>query len=319
MEDPPPLALHWRVLELAQDASRSLPDRVRFFTVAASTLDRLFTIRVAGLQQQAAGKKVGRAGAATQRLAEIRRESLRLTRALSATWTTELHPALDAAGVRVLEHGELAPAQAAWARAYFDAMVMPVLTPLAFDPGRPFPHISSLSVNLAVVVDDRGVDRFARIKVPTTLPRLVPVGSAPGAGGGAPGTAPRHAFVWLEGLIAAHVDRLFPGVKVKGVHPFHVTRDAELGLEDPDEEELPARDARSAGEGRFGPVVRLIVTPGMPDHVRDLLVENLEIEAGDVQAVEGPLALSAVVALAPIAANGPATATVTRAGAADPA
>src|SRR5512138_15064 len=297
------LGFQWRVFEEARDPSNPLLERVRFLSIVASNLDEFFMIRVAGIEQQVAGgvTELSSDGLTpAQQLAEIRREALRLTRALGACWQDELLPALDAGGIHVLDHPQLDPKQAAFARTYFDEMVMPVLTPLAFDPGRPFPHISNLSLNLAVQVDDGGIERFARIKVPDTLPRLVPIGRATGGLSAAGMIHRHHAFVWLEQLIAANVDRLFPGVEVKGVYPFHVTRDAEIELQELEAADLLASVEHGVRERRFGSVVRLVVTPTMPDVVRDLLVQNLELDQRDVHVVEAPLALSGLAALAAI-------------------
>ena len=187
------LAFQWRVFEEVRDPTNPLLERVRFLSIVASNLDEFFMIRVAGIEQQvAAGFAEPSADGLTpaQQLAEVRREALRLTRSLGACWQGELLPLLDAAGIHVLDHPQLDPKQAAHARSYFDEMVMPVLTPLAFDPGRPFPHISNLSLNLAVLVEDEGVERFARVKVPDTLPRLVPIGRATGGLASPRGPAP---------------------------------------------------------------------------------------------------------------------------------
>ncbi len=297
------LAFQWRVFEEVRDPTNPLLERVRFLSIVASNLDEFFMIRVAGIEQQvAAGFAEPSADGLTpaQQLAEVRREALRLTRSLGACWQGELLPLLDAAGIHVLDHPQLDPKQAAHARSYFDEMVMPVLTPLAFDPGRPFPHISNLSLNLAVLVEDEGVERFARVKVPDTLPRLVPIGRATGGLASPRGPHRHHAFVWLEQLVAANVDRLFPGVRVKAVYPFHVTRDAEMELQEMEAADLLESVEHGVRDRRFGSVVRLVVTPSMPDHVRRLLVQNLEIGTRDVHAVEGPLALSGVAALAAV-------------------
>jgi polyphosphate kinase len=295
------LAFQWRVFEEAGVPANPLLERVRFLSIVASNLDEFFMVRVAGLEQQVAAG-VGETSAdgltPAQQLAGIRREALRLTRALSARWHGELLPALDAAGIHVRDWPLLDERQAAFARTYFDEMVMPVLTPLAFDPGRPFPHISNLSLNLAVIVDEGGVERFARIKVPSTLPRLVPLGRG-AALDGAAGRRP-HSFVWLEQVIAANVDRLFPGVAVKGVYPFRVTRDAELEIQELEAADLLSSVELGVRERRFGSVVRLVVTPSMPDKVRDLLVQNLEVDPRDVHVVEAPLGLAGVAALASV-------------------
>jgi polyphosphate kinase len=293
------LAFQWRVFEEASDAANPLLERVRFLSIVASNVDEFFMVRVAGLEQQVEAG-VGEASpdglTPAQQLGELRRETLRLNRAMCALWQGELRPALDAAGIHVLDHPQLDARQAASARAYFDELVMPVLTPLAFDPGRPFPHISNLSLNLAVLVEDEGVERFARVKVPGTLPRFVPLGRAEGAGAG----RRAQSFVWLEQLIASHADRLFPGVKVKGVYPFHVTRDAEVEIQELEAADLLASVEHGVRERRFGAVVRLMITPSMPAAIRDLLVENLELDPHDVVTVEAPLALEGLAGLAAV-------------------
>ena len=297
------LGFQWRVFEEAGDLANPLLERVRFLSIVASNLDEFFMIRVAGIKQQiAAGVTELSSDGLTpaQQMAEIRRDALALTRALNARWQDGLLPELDAAGVHVLDWPQLDARQAAHARSYFDEMVMPVLTPLAFDPGRPFPHISNLSLNLAVLVDDGGVERFARIKVPDTLPRLVPLGRASGGLDGGGTLRRQFSFVWLEQLIAANVERLFPGVKVNGVYPFHVTRDAEIELQELEAADLLATVEHGVRERRFGSVVRLVVTPAMPAAVRELLVTNLELDPRDVHAVEAPLALPGLAALASI-------------------
>jgi polyphosphate kinase len=297
------LEFQWRVFDEARDPSNPLLERVRFLAIVASNLDEFFMIRVAGLEQQILAG-VGEASAdgltPTEQLAAIRREALRLSRALTEHLHGVLIPQLDAAGIHVLDHPQLTEHQLAAARKYFDEMVFPVLTPLAFDPGRPFPHISNLSLNLAVIVRDGGVERFARIKVPDTLPRLVPIGRSSGALDTHGTVHHHHSFVWLEQLIAAHVDRLFPGLEVIGVHPFHVTRDAEMLLQEMEAADLLASVEHGVRERRFGSVVRLTVTPSIPDRVRDLLAENLEVDTRDVYAVEAPLALAGLACVSAI-------------------
>jgi len=294
------LQFQWRVFDEARDPSNPLLERVKFLAIVASNLDEFFMIRVAGLHQQieAGVTDLSADGLSpSEQLAAVRRESLRLSRALTACLHEELVPQLDAAGIHLLDYPKLNEHQLAAARQYFDELVFPVLTPLAFDPGRPFPHISNLSLNLAVLVRDGEVERFARVKVPDTLPRLVPLGRSART---PPEVEPVHqtSYVWLEQLIAAHVDRLFPGLEVIAVHPFHVTRDAEMALQEMEAADLLASVEHGVRERRFGSVVRLTVTPSIPDAVREILVENLELDPRDVQVVESPLALSSLLSLA---------------------
>ena len=294
------LQFQWRVLDEARDPSNPLLERVKFLSIVGSNLDEFFMIRVAGLEQQiAAGVLELSADGLTpmEQLAAVRREALRLGEAMRECLRGELVPALAKAGVDVLDYPQLTEHQLAAARKYFDEMVFPVLTPLAFDPGRPFPYISNLSLNLAVLVRDGDVERFARIKVPSTLPRLVPLGRSSG-GLDKEGTPHRrHAFVWLEQLVAAHAQRLFPGLEIVGVHPFHVTRDADVMIQEMEAADLLASVEHGVRDRRFGTVVRLAVTRSIPDRVRDLLVENLHVDPRDVYAFEAPLALAGLFGL----------------------
>ncbi|HVO20067.1 MAG TPA: polyphosphate kinase 1 [Anaeromyxobacter sp.] len=292
------LAFQERVLEEALDPGNPLLERVRFLAIVASNLDEFFMIRVAALRQQlAAGVgEVAPDGMGPQEiLAAIRRKVAELRRTMSACLHGELLPALAAAGVHVLDYPQLSDEQRAQARRYFDEFIFPVLTPLAVDPGRPFPHISNLSLNLAVLIQgaDAGV-RFARVKVPDTLPRLVPVGRGRSA------TPVQQHLVWIEQVVAAHVDALFPGTRVLEVHPFHVTRDAEILLQEAEADDLLETIEQGVRQRRFGSVVRLKVGANMTPNMRDLLVENLDIQPSDVYQSEPPLGLAGLSALAAV-------------------
>jgi polyphosphate kinase len=297
------LQFQWRVFEEARDPANPLLERVRFLSIVATNLNEFFMIRVAGLAQQVAAgvAELSHDGLTpAEQLSVIRREAHALSRALGDCLHQELLPQLEAAGIHVLDHPKLNEKQLAFASAWFDEMAFPVLTPLAFDPGRPFPHISNLSLNLAVLIDDGGTERFARIKVPPTLPRLVPIGRSSGGLGSEGGQHHHHHFVWLEQLVAAHVDRLFPGLKVTAVHPFHVTRDADVEIQEAEAADLLESVEHGVRERRFGSVVRLLVTPNVPDRVRELLVDNLEVNPRDVYAVEAPLGLGDLATLCAI-------------------
>src|SRR5690242_13631043 len=162
---------------------------------------------------------------------------------------------------------------------YFLRTVFPVLTPLAFDPGRPFPHISNLSLNIAVVVkgaDDR--EHFARVKVPDSLAQLVPVHDSG-----------EYAFIWLEQLIIANLQFLFPGLEIVEAHPFHITRDAEVAIREVESDDLLETIEEAVWQRRFRDVVRLQVNSSMPPQILDILVSNLELAPSDIYRVEGPL------------------------------
>jgi polyphosphate kinase len=293
-----------RVFEEARDPLNPLLERAKFLSIVASNLDEFFMTRVAGLKQQlAAGVAEPSADGLTpaEQLAAVRREAYDLSRSLSKCLHEVLLPSLDGAGIHVLQQAQLSDKQLELTTKYFEEMVFPVLTPLAFDPGRPFPHISNLSLNLAVLIEDEnGTERFARIKVPNTLPRLVPIGRLSGALK-KDGTVPHHHFfVWLEQLIASNIQSLFPGMKVVGVHPFRVTRDAEMLLQEMEADDLLESIEQGVRQRRFGSVIRLDVAADIPGRVRDLLVENLEVDPRDVYSLEPPLGLAGVAGLCAI-------------------
>jgi len=230
------LAFQRRVLEEAQDPSNPLLERIKFLSIVGSNLDEFFMIRVAGLMRQvAAGSPEVPADGMTaaEQLEAIRADVANLVAAAHKTLRRELMPALEKAGIRFREFKQLSPAQQARAERYFSKTVFPVLTPLAFDPGRPFPHISNLSLNLGVLIrDGNGEEHFARIKIPNTLPQLIAVDS-PARQSSKNGNGTRsQTFIWLEDLIACNLNSLFPGMEILEAHPFHVTRDAEIEIQE---------------------------------------------------------------------------------------
>ena len=219
-----------RVLEEAQDENTPLLERVKFLAILASNLDEFYMVRVGGLKMQLAAGVVDLSIdglTPAEQLAAIRKVSLQLMSEARTCFHKEIMPALNDAGVYLLNFDELNSKQVDSVKNYFDKVIFPVLTPLAFDPGHPFPHISNLSLNLAVLIKDQdGQKHFARVKVPATLPRLVPIKRSSGATR-RDGTVPHnHYFVWIEQVIAAYLDALFPGMEVVESYPFRVTRNA---------------------------------------------------------------------------------------------
>jgi len=281
-----------RVLEEAQDPTNPLLERAKFLGIVSSNLGEFFMVRVAGLKQQIEAGVAelsldGRTPA--DQLAAIRPVALQLMRD-ARKCLGELIPLLDQAGIHILDYDALDEKQKAGVEAYFDEMVFPVLTPLAFDPGRPFPHISNMSLNLAVVIcDQRGQEHFTRVKVPNTLPRFVPVCPWQDAGQAAPH---EQWLVWMEQVIAAHLGSLFPGMTIVEAYPFRVTRDAEMLIQELEAPDLLESIEQGVRQRRFGSVVRVTVTEAMPAHIRNLLIENLDIEPSDVFTLEPPLGMS---------------------------
>ncbi len=293
-----------RVLEEARDESNPLLERVKFLGIVGSNLDEFFMVRVAGLKQQIEAGVVELSPdglTPAEQLAAVRKVAQQLmTEARECLH--DLLPQLDQAGLHILSYDALDRRQKASVKQYFKQVVFPVLTPLAFDPGRPFPHISNLSLNLAVVIHDKeGEQHFARIKVPDTLPRLAPIKSRLRRSSGATrkdGTAPyHHYFVWLEQVVAAHIDMLFPGMQVIEAHPFRITRDAEMMIQELEAEDLLETIEQSVRQRRFGQAVRVTVTDSMPTHVRNILIENLELDRNDIYTLDTPLGLSSLRSL----------------------
>jgi polyphosphate kinase len=290
-----------RVLQEAQDESNPLLERVKFLAILGSNLDEFYMIRVAGLKKQVAAGVVelppdGMTPAS--QLAEIRKVAVQLSTQARECLFRELLPKLDEARIHILDYDSLNKRQSTNADNYFGEVVFPVLTPLAFDPGHPFPHISNLSLNLAVVICDKdGEELFARIKVPATLPRLVPIKRSSG-GVRKDGTAPHHHyFVWLEQLIVANIDKLFPGMEILETHLFRVTRDADMAIQELEASDLLETMAESVRKRRFGSVIRVTVNKAMPTHIRDILIENLELERNDFYTFNSPLGLSGLFGL----------------------
>src|SRR5690348_12633045 len=226
------LEFNRRVLEEAMDERHPLLERVKFLSIFSTNLDEFFMIRVAGIKQQvAAGVPVRALDGMTpaEQLTAIRRVVNAHKDLQRSCWLEDLQPKLHDQGIHLLDYHELNAEQRAYCKDYFEREVFPVLTPLAFDPSHPFPHISNLSINLAVAINDpEEGELFARVKVPAVLPRLIPVS---GGWCDRPEHVPperRHCFVWLDQVIAEHVNALFPGMEVVETYAFRITRNADM-------------------------------------------------------------------------------------------
>src|SRR6516164_5504703 len=274
-----------RVLQEAQDPENPLLERVKFLSIVSSNLDEFFMVRVAGLQKQAASgtqeASVDGLPAAIQ-LQHIREEVRRLVQVIQDLLRDTLLPALQGEGIRILDISSLTPEERSAMDSYFLETVFPVLTPLAFDPGRPFPHISSGSLNLAVVVgDNQGIENFARVKVPDSLPRLVPVNSSSCQAKISKSPKSEVDFVWLEQLIAANLHLLFPGMEILEAYPFRVTRDAEVAIQELESDDLLETVEAAVRQRRFTSVVRLQVDDRMSEKILEILASNLPIDKQD--------------------------------------
>jgi polyphosphate kinase len=272
-----------RVLSLAEDEDSPLLERAKFLAIVSENLDEFFQVRLAGLREQVA------AGVGSRSLDGLTpAEQFRLGRShasdlidrQSATFLGSVAPGLAENGIRLSAWSELDGDDRAHLDRVFDETIFPVLTPLAVDPGHPFPHISNLSLNLAVmVVAPEGGRQFARVKVPPLLPRFVVLPD-------------RERFVPLEQVIAAHLDVLFSGMEIESHSSFRVIRNADLTLEEDEADDLVAAVELELRRLRAGRAVRLEVDRSMSGEVLDLLVRELELDVEDVHGVDGPLDLS---------------------------
>ncbi|MDQ2728246.1 MAG: RNA degradosome polyphosphate kinase [Actinomycetota bacterium] len=275
-----------RVLALAENPVDPLLERAKFVAIFSSNMDEFFQVRVAGLKDQVAAGVSGTApdGLSTSdQLKAIRGETEALFERRRQVVHDDLLPALAERGVRLSGVDDLDDDDRAWLKKVFDERIFPVLTPLAVDPGHPFPYISNLSLNLAVIVRDpvAGERRFARLKVPPLLPGLI---SMPDG----------VRFLPLEQVIAAYLDALFPGMEIASHHFFRVTRNADLTLEEDEADDLLAAVEMELRRRRFGRAVRLELDETVTDEVRTLLTRELDLQPSDVYDVAGMLDLGAL-------------------------
>jgi polyphosphate kinase len=283
------LDFYGRVLELAQDETVPLLERVKFLAIFSQFVDEFFQVQVAGLKDQvkagiASTGPDGRTPAEQLRAIRDRVEDLLATEA--KVFLTDVGPRLAEAGVRLCHWESLDEEDRAYLVRAFQQWIFPVLTPLSVDPAHPFPEISNLSLNLAVMVRNAGTGerRFARVKVPPILPRFVVMPDG-------------ERFVPLEQVIAAHLPALFRGMEIERQYPFRVTRNADLIVDEDEADDLIVAVEMELRRRRFGKAVRLEVDAQMSDEVRTLLLRELELEPGDLYAIDGPLDLGGLWAV----------------------
>ncbi|MFI0449434.1 RNA degradosome polyphosphate kinase [Actinomadura sp. 6N118] len=283
------LRFNQRVLELAEDPQLPLLERLRFLSIFASNLDEFFMVRVAGLaRRMATGLAVQSASGRQPR--EVLERTATLAHELmlrnATCFRDDLRPALSKEGIEILRWADLAETEQERLRRLFRDRIYPVLTPLVVDSAHPFPYISGLSLNLAVIVRDPETEArmFARVKVPPVLPRFI--------------EASPNRFTPLEDVIAAHLGQLFVGMEVVEHHAFRVTRNQDLEIDDDISEGLLQALERELLRRRFGPVVRLEVEDSISDAVLEFLTEELPVDEGQVYKVDGPLDLAGLAAIA---------------------
>ncbi|PFG30773.1 RNA degradosome polyphosphate kinase [Paramicrobacterium agarici] len=291
------LAFNQRVLELAEDETLPVLERVNFLAIFASNLDEFFMVRVAGLRRRivtglAVPTNVGRSPKDV--LDEISERAHELQKRHADTWHSSIEPQLQSAGISIVSWETLDDSDHDYLSDYFAGQIFPVLMPLAVDPAHPFPYISGLSLNLSVRVRNTrtGRQEFARIKVPQMLPRFVRVDHRE--------SVDHIRYIALEDLISQHLDALFSGMEVIDHHVFRVTRNEDIEIEEDESENLIQALERELLRRRFGPPIRLEVTDDMDDQTLDLLVRELDITAQEVYRLPGPLDLGGLFEVAKI-------------------
>ncbi|SNR63680.1 polyphosphate kinase 1 [Halorubrum vacuolatum] len=278
------LEFHRRVLHESQDDRNPLLERVRFLAIVTGNIDEFVRKRIGGLKQQIEAGVTDRSPdgrTPTEQWVEALATTRELLREQTACYHEEIRPALAAEGIRLVEYDELGTEERSHLREYFKTSVMPMLTPLTFDPSHPFPFISNQSLSLAVLTraDGRREPKFSRVKIPATRPRLIPVEEG-------------SRYMLLERLVAANLDLLFPGVEVVDHAAFRVTRNAEVGRSEEVAEDLIETIEDVLREREFAMAVRLEVESGMPEIARKILVEQLDLDTREVFELDGPLDFS---------------------------
>ena len=277
------LEFNQRVLMQAQGDRHPLLERIKFVSIVATNLDEFFMVRVATLLRKFRNgvQDTSPDGLTTeQQLDAIRVRANRMMADLERCWSDLLRPLLADERIRILERKDFTPAVTRFLRDYYTRNVHPVLTPLAFDPGHPFPFISNLSMNLAVVVEHNGRTRFARVKLPDVLPRFVPIPSDVAE-------QPGESFAFLEDVVRLNVGSLFPGAAVRGTHLFRIVRDTDMVIQEDEADDLLESVDRTLKELRYGDLSQLLVESSMPARVLDILIENFEIEEHVVSRTSG--------------------------------
>ena len=287
-----------RVLDLAEDARLPLLERVTFLAIFASNLDEFYMKRVGGLQRQRAARVGNRTIdglTPDEQLALIHERADPLLRRQVACWFERLHPALKREGIRVCAYKDLGEVDRLAADRFFREQVFPILTPLAVDPGHPFPFISNLSKSLGVMTQaPEGGEGggFVRVKLPENLPRWV---ALPDDGDGCCGEP--HRFVSLEGVVGGNLAALFPGMSVAEHHLFRVTRNADVEADEEDADDLLAMVEQELRQRRMASVVRLETPTSMSEAMREMVRRGLGVAEEDVYTLDGPIDMADLMAL----------------------
>lgn len=290
-----------KVMEEALNPELPLLERIKFISIFFSNLDEFYMIRVSGLKEQIRAKVFDTTIDGLTPIEAIRKIEKVVKPTLKKIykyWTKKIIPELNENNIHILNFNELNEEEKTSLNKYFKQEIYPVLTPLAFDPGRPFPYISNLSLSFAILVKKpNGENHFARVKIPTILPRLLRIEKIvkPNKKSKDSSTA---KYIWLDDLIKQNLSSLFPGLDVMEAYRFRITRNTDLEIQEDEADDLLELIEENVKQRKFGSVVRLEIEKEMPEFMIDTLVENLEISQEDIQVIDGPLGLSSIMSLA---------------------
>lgn len=273
------LSFNQRVLDQANDPAHPLLERVKFLAIVGDNLDEFYMVRVATLLKKFRAGVDGTSpdGLNTeQQLRAIGQRAAQMLDDVATCWQELLRPLLESEAIRFLEPADYTPEVKAFLAGYFKTHIWPVLTPLAFDPGHPFPYISNLSHSFAVVVRHSGRTKFARVKVPDKLPRFIAIPERKSQRGAV--DRPTQTYAFIEDVIRQNIQELFPGTQVKSAHLFRIVRDTDMVIQEDEADDLLESVDRSLRQLRYGALSLLQVEASMPRRVLDILVENFEVE-----------------------------------------
>lgn len=290
-----------RVLEEAINPELPLLDRVKFISIFFSNLDEFYMIRIAGIKEQIRAKVIDTSIDGLTPIEQLRKVESNLQPMLKQIydyWRDEILTDLRKNKISICELEELSKDEHEALNQYFLKEIYPILTPLAFDPGRPFPYISNLSLSFAILVKKpTGEKQFARVKVPNLLPRLVRVDQIVKSKTKNGNSSYNYKYIWIGDLIRANLHLLFPGLEVVEAYHFRITRDTDLEIQEDEADDLLQMIEENIKQRKFGSVVRLEVEEQMPEYMIETLIENLEITRDDLHIIDGNLGLSDVMLL----------------------
>ncbi len=290
-----------RVLEEALNPDLPLLDKIKFVSIFFSNLDEFYMIRVAGIKDQIVAKisePTIDGLIPVEEIKFIEKEVRPMINTIYDLWENQIVPELSENNVHIMNIDKLNKEEQRYLSEYFNKEIYPVLTPLAFDPGRPFPYISNLSLSFAVLIKkSNGVKHFARVKVPGILPRLIKIDDIIKPTKKSTNGQFSIKYVWLDDLIKKNIQTLFPGLEILEAQRFRITRDTDMEIQEDEADDLLEVIEENIRQRRFGSVVRLEVEKDMPEFMLQTLIENLEITSDDLHIIDGPLGLSKVMML----------------------